>query len=69
MSEKFKVQDGLSLDDFHAGERVTFSLCRKGWHQVDHDTSETIVFANVCVFSHGQASLVPFMVRSGTRPQ
>jgi hypothetical protein len=29
-AEKFKVQDGLSLDDFHAGERVTFSLTEKG---------------------------------------
>jgi Cu/Ag efflux protein CusF len=29
-AEEFKVRDGLSLDDFHAGERVTFTLAEKG---------------------------------------
>jgi Cu/Ag efflux protein CusF len=28
-AQEFKVQDGLSLDDLHAGNRVTFSVTEK----------------------------------------
>jgi Cu/Ag efflux protein CusF len=28
--QEFKVQDGLSLDDLHAGNRVTFSVTERG---------------------------------------
>ena len=39
-AEEFKAQHGLSLDDVHAGDKVTFSATETD--QDNHETSETV---------------------------